>query len=290
MQHQHKPSKLFSLITGASSGIGKMIALECAKRSMNLILVALNDPVLDETAHELQMLYPELQIVTIAADLADANAAKAIFDHCQKKQLTVNMLINNAGIGSSGRFDEQAPAYHAYVVNLNLMTPLALTRLFIPELKKLDKAYILNVSSAAAFYNIPYKTIYTSTKAFVYNFTRAVREELRQTNISVSVMCSGGVVTNEETRRRTNELGYLSRKLQLSAHLVAAEAVKGMLEGKRLILPGASSKLFFITSKVLPYRLKMYALQKIYGRVYHQEQQKTTAKPAIKPIVASLKS
>jgi short-subunit dehydrogenase len=260
--------ELYALITGASSGIGKIIALECARRSINLILVALDNNDLTETALDLNHRFSHIKIDTIPVDLSEGNAAQLIFDYCQLRQLTVNMLINNAAVGSSGRFDNHSATFHEYAVKVNLMTPLILTRLFLPEFRKLERAYILNVSSAAAFFNMPYKIIYASTKTFVYSFSRALRQELKKTRISVSTMCSAGVVTNADTKKRTEELGYLSQKLQLTVSLVAAEAVQGMLEGKALILPGISSKLFFILSKLVPYPAKLNILGRFYGRIY----------------------
>ncbi|GAC1310189.1 MAG: SDR family oxidoreductase [Mucilaginibacter sp.] len=260
--------ELYALVTGASSGIGKIIALEFAKRSINLILVALDNNDLTETALDLNHRFPHIKIITIPVDLSDGDAAQHIFDYCQLHHLTVNMLINNAAVGSSGRFDSHPATFHEYAVKVNLMAPLILTRLFLPEFRKLERAYILNVSSAAAFFNMPYKIIYASTKTFVYSFSSALRQELKKTGISVSTMCSGGVVTSADTKKRTEELGYLSKKLQLTASLVATEAVKGMLEGKALILPGVSSKLFFVLSKLLPYRAKLNLLGRFYGRIY----------------------
>ena len=273
---QNRSTEFYSLITGASSGIGKVIAYECAKRSMNLVLVALDDNILDETTLELSNEFPSLKIIALPVDLADNMAAHIIFNYCQKHSVTINMLINNAAIGGSGKFLSHSASFHENALKINAMTPLLLTRLFIPEMLKLNTAYILNVSSAASFFDMPYKIIYASTKSFVYSFTRALREELLNTGITVSVLCSGGVVTNAETKKRCEELGYISKKLQLSAEAVAIEAVKGLLKGKRLILPGLSSKLFFILSKILPYRLKILVLTKYYKRVYDRPKVNTS--------------
>jgi short-subunit dehydrogenase len=283
MDMLHK-AKTFSLITGASSGIGKAIALECARRSMNIILVALDDDILKKTTVEIHMAFPDIRVLTLPVDLSEESSARFIHDYCKTNKLTVNMLINNAAIGSSGRFDSHTESFHSYAVKVNLLTPLLLTRLFIPDLMKQQKAYILNVSSSAAFFDMPFKTIYSATKTFVYSFTRSVREELRDSNVKVSVMCSGGVVTNAETRKRCEELGYISRKLQLSAERVAADAVKGLLEGKRLIMPGFSSKLFFIVSKILPYRLKLLVLRKFYGKVYNHKENEPILSRQLAPI------
>lgn len=246
---------------------------------MNIILVALDDFALRETAEEIKAGFPQIEVLTIPVDLAEEGAAALIYHHCRRHRIVVNMLINNAAVGSSGRFDSHSEKFHAYAVKINLMTPLLLTRLFIPDLLKQERAYILNVSSSAAFFDMPFKIIYAATKTFVYSFTRSLREELKGTGVTVSVMCSGGVVTNAETKKRCEELGYLSRKLQLKADEVATEAVKGLLNGKRLIIPGFSSKLFFITSKLLPYRLKLWVLRKFYGRVYATGVQASAAQP-----------
>ena len=265
---EKKPNEQYSLITGASSGIGKSIAYECAMRSMNLVLVALDDETLYETTLELRNEFPAIKIIALPVDLTGERVAHYIYEYCSMHMITVDKLINNAAIGGSGKFTSHSSAFHESALKINLVTPLILTRLFIPDMLKLEKAYILNVSSAAAFYDMPYKIMYASTKTFIFSFTRALSEELLNSGISVSVLCPGGVVTNEETRKRCEELGYLSRKFQLSSKLVAAEAIKGLLNGKKQILPGFSSKFFFILSKILPYSFKLYFLRKFYGRVY----------------------
>ena len=233
-----------------------------------MVLVALDDSDLYKTTFDLSKEFPVIKIIPLPVDLTDERAAHYIYEYCSRHMINVNMLINNAAVGGSGRFTSHPTAFHESALKINLVVPLVLTRLFIPEMLKLDKAYILNVSSAAAFFDMPYKIMYASSKKFIFSFTRALREELLDTNISVSVMCSGGVVTNAETKKRCEELGYLSRKFQLQPEFVAIEAINGLLKGKKQILPGFSSKLFFILSKFLPYPFKIYFLRKFYGRVY----------------------
>lgn len=280
---------LFTLITGSSSGIGKQMAIECAKRSMNIILVALDDDQLTRTAMELSTAFPGIRVAVIPVDLSANDAPYLIYNHCKRQNLQVNMLINNAAIGASGKFDSHPAAFHEDMVKINLLSPLLLTRLFLPELTKQERAYLLNVSSAASFFDMPYKIIYASTKSFVYSFTRSLREELRNSSVVVSVLCSGSVVTNEETRKRLEDMGALAKKLQLSAEQVAGDAINGVLSGKRLILPGFSSKLFFVVSKILPYRLKLYVLGKIYGRVYDRPLPADANQPVNAPLSAPLK-
>lgn len=259
-------SKVYTLITGASMGIGRAIAEECASRNFHLLLVALPGEELEATVDQLKNKYP-VDIHHLGLDLTHSEAAQEVLAYCQANQLAVNMLINNAGFGSSGAFDTAKSAFYEKMIQLNVLNTVVLTRLFIPELQKHQSAYILNTGSAAAFFDMPYKLVYSATKSFVYSFSRALRMELRSyTNISVSVICPAGVTTNEEVRQRTQQMGWVAVKTSLEPEFVAKQAINGMLARKALILPGLVAKIYFIASKVIPYQLKMSILTRIYKK------------------------
>lgn len=258
-------SPYFSLITGASMGIGKAMAEECAARGMHLILVALPGNDLEQVGEDIRRNYG-VTVHCIGLDLTDAAAPKQLLAFCQEKELSVNMLINNAGFGASGAFVGASSDFYEQMMQLNVVNTVLLTRTFLPELQRHPQAYILNTGSAAAFFDMPYKLVYSATKTFIYSFSRALCAELKHTAIKVAVVCPGGVNTNEEVRKRTEQMGWFARKVTLEPEFVAQKAIQGLLRGKPLILPGAVAKLYYTAAKIIPYSLKMTILTRIYKK------------------------
>lgn len=252
----------FTLITGASLGIGRAFAIECAKRNMNLVLVALPTPDLEILAQELKQQYA-IQVYHLGIDLTADQAAQSIYDFCQQNAIKIDILINNAGFGAAGGFERHNTAFHEKMIKLNVMAAVLLTHLFIPQLKQMPKAYILNTGSAAAFFDMPYKMIYSATKSFIYSFSRVLQQELKNTHVKVSVVCPGGVDTNEEVKKRTAQLNYFVRKTALTPEYVAKVSIEGMLKGKKLIIPGIGGKSYFLLSKIFPYSFKLWILERI---------------------------
>ena len=252
--------KKYTLITGGSEGIGKGFAFECAKRGMNILLVALPGKELENTANELKKKY-SLKVETLAIDLTEKNAPNNVFDWCKKNNYVVNILINNAGVAGTAVFDESTPEYSDMRIQLNIRALVLLCRYFIPEMKELSKAYILNVSSLSAYYAIPYKSIYSSTKAFVLNFSKAVRDELYGTSISVSVVCPNGVYSNEGTYSRIAAHGNMGKYTAISIDELAKVTIKEMLRRKVVIIPKFINRLLVFLGKIMPDSLKQRMLK-----------------------------
>lgn len=249
-------SKWYTLITGASQGIGRSLAHECAARGMNLLLVALPNDHLEATAQDIRQHYP-VEVHTFGVDLTANHAPQAIFDWCSTNHFAVNVLINNAGIGAVGRFDTLSHQQYETMIRLNVLATVSLTRLFLPGLQEAPRSYILNMGSAAAFFNIPHKIIYSASKAFVFSFSRALREELQGTGVSITVACPGPVNTSEIIRHRAQMAGFFGRLSMLEPDFVAKAALGGLLRGKAVVAPGISAKIFRMLNWVSPYVLKM---------------------------------
>lgn len=250
----------YTLITGGSQGIGKGFAFECARRGMNILLVARFRNELENTANKLLEKYP-VMVDTLAMDLTEKDAPQNVFNWCKKNNYIVNILINNAGVGGTTIFDESTPEYSDMRIQLNIRALVLLCRYFIPEMKKQSKAYILNVSSLSAYYAIPYKSIYSATKVFVLNFSKAIREELCDTSISVSVVCPNGVYSNEEIFFRIEAHGKKGKAIVLSIDELAKITIKEMLKGKSVIIPKFINKLLIILGKIMPGKLKQRILR-----------------------------
>ncbi len=251
----------YTLITGSSQGIGKAYAMEFAKRGHNILLVALPEPKLDETHEEIQEKF-NVKVDSLPIDLSESDAPQKVYDWCKAKKYTVDILVNNAGLAGVAVFDQSTLEYSDIRIQVNVRAMVLLCRLFIPDLKKLPKAYILNTGSLSAYYSIPYKSVYAASKAFVLSFSKAIKEELHGSTVSLSVVNPNGVYTNEGTFARIKSHGAIGRIVAISADDLAKITIKQMFKGKTVIVPKFANKILLFVQKLIPYKLKQSILQK----------------------------
>jgi uncharacterized protein len=257
--------KNYCLITGASNGIGKALAEECTKREMNLFLVALPDSGLEEFS-ELLARGNGNDIKYLSIDLTEKEAPKTVYDYAKSKNLVVDFLINNAGVGGFGEVANQKPEEIDSMIMLNIRATTLLTYYFLNDLKKLAKAYILNVSSFAALVPIPNKCVYAATKSYILFFSRALNAELKGTGVKVTSLHPSGVATNSRIKKSLQKANMLARISTLSAKDVARVAIDGVIKGKKFITPGFATWLFYIIGSILPYGISTW----IVGRVFRK--------------------
>ena len=156
----------YALITGGSKGIGKAIAYNLATKKISLLLVARSENLLNEISDDLSKKYG-IEVKYLCVDLANENAAETIFSWAIKNNIKINILINNAGYGLGGNFEKYTAQTHAEMMNVNMTSLVKLTSLFLPMMKRLDRSYILNVASSAAYQAVPYLSTYAASKSFV---------------------------------------------------------------------------------------------------------------------------
>jgi short-subunit dehydrogenase len=185
----------YSLITGASSGIGECFARALAARGRNLVLVARSGEKLESLAAELRARHG-IAIEAIPLDLGEAGSAVRLAEILGKRQLKIDLLVNNAGFGARGRFWELPYDRQSEMIRLNVLTLAELTHLLLPAMVADKRGAIINVSSTSSFQPIPYTATYAATKAFVTSFSEALREELRRYGVTVVTLCPGGTQTD----------------------------------------------------------------------------------------------
>ncbi|NJO91707.1 MAG: SDR family NAD(P)-dependent oxidoreductase, partial [Chloroflexia bacterium] len=190
------------------------------------------------------------------------NAPEEVYNWSKGKGYVVDILVNNAGIAGTSVFDESPLGYSDLRIMVNVRALVLLCRLFIPDLKKLPKAYILNTGSLSAYYSIPYKSVYSASKAFVLNFTKAIREELRDTSISVSIVNPNGVFTNDGTFGRINAHGAKGRLTAVSTDELAQITIPAMFKGKAVIIPKFINKFLLVLQKLIPGKVEQRILRK----------------------------
>lgn len=258
--------KKYTLITGASMGIGRAFAFECASRGMDLLLIALPEAALEETKKQIKEQF-SVDVIAYGVDLTDPTAVETLYNYCLEQKIVINILINNAGIGAGGRFENISHQLYLNMLNLNIQALTLMTYYFLPMLKQQASAFILNMSSMEATLPLPYKGVYTGTKSFIYSFSLALREELADSNVKVSVLCPGPVLTNPEGLKRMSAHGNRAKMVMLMPAEVAKIGIKNLLKGNGVIVPGKINWTIVKFMKFCPTSLKMKMLERVF-RVY----------------------
>lgn len=234
----------YTLITGATSGIGYEIAKIYAEQGEPLILVARRKAILDE----FQQRYANVEIVEM--DLSEPNNAKKLFEITEQNGWQVSRLINNAGFGVFGEFSETDLDREMAMVNLNIQAVMILTKLYLQPMKARNQGEILNVSSVASFMPGPQMSVYYATKAFVTSFSKALRYELKESNINISILAPGTTATEFEKAANLQNSKLFDRLKVQSAEEVAKYAVQHL--GKNVIIPNWLNKLMVFSSRFTP--------------------------------------
>ena len=260
---------VYTLITGASSGLGKEMAIECAEQGMNLILVALPGRNLDVLCDELEKEYGILATY-YERDLTNREEIITLVEKILK-QYRINFLINNAGVGGTLQFDKSSVDYIERIIQLNITALSLLTRLLVPELQTHPESFILNVSSMAAFTPMPLKTVYPASKAFVSSFSRSLARELKEDSINVGVLHPGPILTNPDVIVRIIKQGKNGKRGLFPARVLARISIDGVRRGKHIMVPGFANKLnrFFLAT--MPSGILMSFLFKVVSREIAEE-------------------
>ena len=255
-----KESEIFTVITGASKGLGKSLAIERAREGKNLILVSLPDESVSNMAIELSKKY-NIQAIGYETDLTIEKNIYSLAGWINSNY-RIDMLINNAGIGGTNNFGDAKVGYIDTIIQLNMRALVLLTHQLLPLLKSQKRSYILNIASMAAFGPMPYKTIYPASKAFVSSFSRGLNAELKGTNVSVSVAHPGGMATNPEIIERLNKYNRLVKSTFISPEKIAKICIKQTLANKPVIVPGLANKISRLFFSFLPEDLRLNIFRK----------------------------
>ncbi|HMK27753.1 MAG TPA: SDR family NAD(P)-dependent oxidoreductase [Chitinophagaceae bacterium] len=247
-------SNPYALIGGGSKGIGYAIAEALAKRNFNLILIARHKDSLIAAKNKLESKYG-VHVETIQFDLSKKEAATEIAAWCTDNNIPLKVLCNVAGFGGSKDYLSLPLDTLRYMVDLNVESCMALSLTLLPLLEKNAPAYILNVASMAGFAPIPIKNMYSATKSAVIFFSYGLRYQLKEKNISVSVLCPGPVYTKPEIKAETKkQLGWFGDQMAVSPEKVGEIAVRKTLHKKMVIIPGGLNKIVAFVIRVLPRR------------------------------------
>ena len=248
-----------ALVTGASSGIGKELAKLLAAESVDLVLTARRRDALEAVAAECA----GVKVDIITADLGQAGEASRMWAAAGP----VDILINNAGFGYFRGFLDADWQRDAEMLQLNITSLVELSKKFLEaRAGKSERAYLVNIASIAAYQSTPNFAVYTSSKAFVRNFTEALHDEFADSPISVTCVCPGGTHTEFHASAGAGNYGWLATKSMLTANEVARITLSAMKKGKRNVIPGVMNKISCFGVRFVPRWFASWMSRRVLGK------------------------
>jgi short-subunit dehydrogenase len=237
-----------ALVTGASSGIGEAFARALAARGERLVLVA-------RRAERLQALVEQLggsaAALALPRDLAQAGAARALADDLAARGIAVELLVNNAGIGTTGPFSREDPSVTASILALNVRASVELTRVLVEPMLARGRGRIINVVSMSAFQPVPYLATYAATKAYLLSFSESLAAEVRGRGVQVQALCPGLVHTEFQQKAGTDRVRF-NRVPSRSPLFVAEKALDALDSGRVVVIPDWRDRMSVFAQRLLP--------------------------------------
>ncbi|MBR2704046.1 MAG: SDR family oxidoreductase [Clostridia bacterium] len=235
-----------ALITGASSGIGRDLAINLAKEGYDIVIVARSVDKLNELKDEIDKLNLNRNIDVVQKDLSNVDNCKSLYEQYKNQ---IDLLINNAGFGTYGKFEDVDLGTELRLIDTNISAVHVLTKLFLKDMKEKNKGQILNVASIAGFLPGPLMSAYYASKAYVIRLSQGIKEELRKdkSNVSISVLCPGPVDTNFN-----NVAKVKFNSKPLTSEYVAKYTIKKLKKKKFYIIPGYAVRALRHICKILP--------------------------------------
>jgi short-subunit dehydrogenase len=260
------PTRPLALVTGASSGIGADLARELAHDGYDLVLTARNTAALEKLAAELAV--HGATGTVIAADLNQPGAAASLANAIEARGLTIEVLVNNAGLGAVGRFDQGDPVRIGEMLQVNIVALTELTRLMLPGMVTRGHGRVMLVGSTAGFQPGPGMAVYFATKAYVLSFGEAIAEELRGTGVTVTTLCPGPTATNFAQIAGTSELAFFNSAARqvMSAAEVARLGYRGLKSGRRVVITGLLNRVVALGGRFAPHPISLKVAKALTSR------------------------
>ena len=238
-----------TLITGASSGLGKEFAKLYAQDNNNLVLVARSEEKLNEIKQEIQSQF-NVECDIVVADLSIKEGWEKVYNYTKEKGYFVNNLVNNAGFGDRTDFLEMDVDFQIKMTEVNCNSALFLTRMYLTEMVEKNEGHIINVSSIAAFLPGPYMATYHATKGYLLLLGEAISYEIRKTNVKLLTLCPGPFNSDFVSKAHND---YTFKKIKpIEASEVAKYGYKKSLQGKSVAIVGFKNKLSIFATRIAP--------------------------------------
>lgn len=243
--------KGYALITGGTSGIGYELAKLFAKDGYNLVIVARDEQGLQTTANELQREYG-IGVETISKDLFKRESAFELYNEISQKGITIDVLVNNAGQGQYGEFIDTDINREIDIIQLNIISLVALTKQFLKDMVSRGSGKILNVASIAGKIPGPLQSVYHGTKAFVHSFTEAIREEVKDSGVTITSLLPGATQTDFFAKADMLEAKNVKDKKLDDPADVARDGYEALMSGTDKVISGIKNKMQVAMSNVIP--------------------------------------
>ncbi|NEQ50691.1 MAG: SDR family oxidoreductase [Leptolyngbya sp. SIO3F4] len=252
-----------ALITGASGGIGYELAKVFASNGYDLILVARSTDKLEQLQAELLQKH-DIQVSVLTQDLSQSDSPLKLFEQVQQRTLTVDVLVNNAGVGDYGPFTDCNWPKQSALLQLNMVTLTHLTRLFVTPMIERGYGKVLNVASTAAFQPGPFMASYYASKSYVMSFTEALAYELEGTGITATVLCPGPTRgTDFQSRAALSDVDFFKKLKLPEATDVAKFGYDALERNQRIAIHGLFNRLLVFTNRIMPRRSVTNAVGKL---------------------------
>ncbi|MBA2250801.1 MAG: SDR family oxidoreductase [Chitinophagaceae bacterium] len=243
--------KQYALVTGATSGIGYGLAKLLAKDGYNLVIVSRDKKMAELKAAEFEKAY-KIKVITIVKDLFNHQAPFELYDEIKSQGIKINVLVNNAGQGQYGEFTNTDLKREIEIIQLNIISLVALTKLFLKEMIKRGEGKILNVGSIAGKIPGPYQSVYHGTKAFVNSFTEAIRSEVKDSGVTITVLLLGATETDFFNKAdMLNAKNVQDSKLADPA-IVAKDGYEALMKDDDKVISGFKNKMQVAMGNILP--------------------------------------
>lgn len=243
--------KRYVMISGATGGLGKAFAVECASRGWDLYLTDLRLEALETLSTGLRSAYG-VQVQWRACDLTDAGQRAALFEAIAAERVCFFALINVAGGDHEGRFCEQSREHIRNILRLNVEAALEMTHALLSLRDTTDAFRVINVASLGALYPMPYKATYAASKRFLLDFSLALAEELRGQGVTVTAICPAGMPTTPECVAAIEAQGLLGQLTTQNVGTVAADALDAALRGHAVVIPGRLNRVLRTLGSLVP--------------------------------------
>ncbi len=256
---------MYTLITGATGGLGRAFCFACAKKGDSLLLTGRSQEKLNLLREEILSLYPMAQVEIYPADLANDGSRYALIDKLTADGVVLSRLINVAGADIQKGFMEYTQEKIAFQCRVNFESALALCRFAIEN--KAESLEIINISSVSGIYPMPYFAVYSALKGALTSFSQSLRQEMKGNGVFVTAVLPGAMPTREDVKEQIKGQGLWGRLAAKSPEYVAEKSLNAVRKNKRKLIPGFWNKVMNVSTKLIPLPLKLKFIAKRWSKI-----------------------